>query len=57
MAHIEIHKDDLPQQPHHGHRILDVTAIGEMNRRLLCLDCKMEYEEPAPAPDRAWMNG
>ena len=35
----------------------DVTAIGEMNRRLLCLDCKMEYQEPAPAPDRAWMNG
>jgi hypothetical protein len=44
MAHIEIHKVDLPQTPHNGHRILDVTAIGEMNRRLLCLDCKMEYE-------------
>jgi hypothetical protein len=57
MTLIEIHKEDSPQQPHNGHRILDVTAIGEMNRRLQCLDCKMEYEEPAPASERAWMNG
>jgi hypothetical protein len=57
MAHIEIHKEDSPLRPHNGHRILDVTAIGDMNRRLLCLDCKMEYEELAPARDRAWMNG
>jgi hypothetical protein len=57
MTHIESHKEDSPPHPHNGHRILDVTAIGEMNRRLLCLDCKMEYQERAPARDRAWMNG
>jgi hypothetical protein len=55
MTHFEIQSDDLPPHPHKGHRTLDVTAIGAMPRKLLCLDCKLEYEEPVPVRDRAWM--
>ncbi len=55
MAHIEIKKDDLQLQSHKDHRLLDVTAIGEVRRKLLCLDCKTEYVEPVPVRDRAWM--
>jgi hypothetical protein len=54
MAYVDL-REDLPHNSHKDHRTLDVTAIGESQRRLLCLDCKIEYHEPAPAPDRAWM--
>jgi hypothetical protein len=56
MENITVYEDHS-SPPHRGHRVLDVTAIGEMHRRLLCLDCKLEYEEPAPARDRIWMTG
>jgi hypothetical protein len=55
MAHIEMQREDPRPQPHKGHRLLDVTAIGELPRKMLCLDCKMEYVVPVPMRDRAWM--
>jgi hypothetical protein len=54
MAYID-NREDLPPHPHNGHRTLDVTAIGEFQRRMLCLDCKTEYQEPAPPRDLTWM--
>ena len=55
MEAIEIHSENLPPQSHNGHRIIDVTAAGHIHPRRLCLDCKVEYEERLPPPDREWM--
>jgi hypothetical protein len=57
MSVIDMHAEEFPQQSHDGHRLLDVTAIGHFYRRLLCLDCKVEFEEVTAGPDRTWMSG
>ncbi|HEY3706303.1 MAG TPA: hypothetical protein VGL22_14670 [Terracidiphilus sp.] len=57
MTNVEMHVEDIGPEPHNGHRVLDVTGIGHVRRRLLCLDCKEEFEEISSSPDRSWMNG
>ena len=55
MAHREIQEQDPHPFPHEGHRLLDVTAVGELPRTLLCLDCKTKFVEALPLRDRGWM--
>ena len=53
---VESTSNNLPPQVHAGHRILDVTAIGNIHPRWLCLDCHLEFEERKPDRNTDWIN-
>lgn len=55
MPTIQSTSEQFPPQLHDGHRILDITLVGHIHPRMLCLDCHVEFERQQTPTSRTWM--